>query len=105
MARRSKARCCNGVGAENKVVVWSRPRRTVLRVRQAKCRSNERKLVTGSPLSVSFVAALRRARRRDRGGSNGGGTSRRGGGAVMVIEQNGGKLAPHMPFEIIGEQA
>ena len=44
-------------------------------------------------------------RRRNLGWSNGRGALRRGGGAVMVIEQDGGKLAPHMPFEIVGEQA
>ena len=43
----------------NRIVVVSRPRRTVLRVRQARWRSNERKLVTGRPSAVSPVVALR----------------------------------------------
>src|SRR6516164_10511681 len=44
-------------------------------------------------------------RRRDRGWSNGAGALRRGCGAIMVIEQEGGKSASHVPFEIVGEQA
>src|SRR5215831_112975 len=52
-----------------------------------------------------FCCRLAPCRWRDLGWSNWGGTLRRGCCAVMVIEQDGSKLAPHMPFEIVSEQA
>ena len=73
----------------------------MLRVRQARCRSSERKLVAGVGQLCCRLAACRRG---DLGWSHRGGASRGAGGAVMVVEQERGQIASHVPFEIVGEQ-
>src|SRR5512132_2184610 len=60
-ASRSKARRWISVGVARSAVVWSRPKRTVLRVSVARSARSDRKLWTGISSSVSLLAALRLA--------------------------------------------
>ena len=59
--RRSKTRCCSGVGRDSMVIGRLSVKRTVLRVSVARSAKSVRKLWRGSPSSVLRARALARA--------------------------------------------